>query len=76
MMKITLREFSRGISIPPSSNNTSSSPPSGPGSKRKAMPEENIMINYLQVLDIIITCLHWSLVLILNGWCEWWEWLY
>ena len=37
--KITLAESSRGISIIPSSNSTASSPPSSPGSKRKAIPE-------------------------------------
>ena len=39
-MKVTLTESSGRISIRPSSNNTSFSPPSGTGSKRKALPEE------------------------------------
>ena len=39
-MKVTLTESSRGIFIRPSSNNTPSNPPSGRGSKRKALPEK------------------------------------
>ena len=37
--KVTLTESSRDSSICLASNNTPSNPPSGPGSKRKLLPE-------------------------------------
>ena len=56
--KITFTDTSRGIYCLPSSNNTPSGPLSHAGGKRKALSEENITRDYLQVLEIIHLFLH------------------
>ena len=41
-----------------------SSTQSGTGIKIEALPEENLMMNYLQLLKIIIIFRHWSFMVI------------
>ena len=60
-MKVTLTESLIGFSVWLASNNTLFSIPYGNVSKIKALPEENVMMNYLQVVEMIIICLHCSL---------------